>query len=224
MSFKMGRLTRLIFHVRSRVISVGQINQDNEVGRWIKLISSLENVKSIVEVGTWNGKGSSQCIAEGVLDRRTPNCHVIGFEVNPAMFKKAQKNLSKFDFFEIVFGSVVTGAELDQSNLSDEESEWFNQDFRWIRDAPLVSNKVPEAIDLLILDGGEFSTYAEFKLFEKKLTGWLVLDDTRTRKCSRILEELKLDSNYLIVHTSQERNGTAVLLKLASCFDNFPVL
>jgi hypothetical protein len=209
-----SKFTKLITYIRSRLVSVGQINPRDEVGRWIKLISSLENVKSIVEVGTWNGKGSSQCIAEGVLERETPNCHVIGFEVNPEMFKKAQKNLSKFDFFEVVFGSVVTGAELDQSNLSDRESEWFNQDFEWIRDAPLVTNNVPEAIDLLILDGGEFSTYAEFKLFEKKLTGWLVLDDTRTRKCSKILEELKLNSDYLIVHISQERNGTAILLKL----------
>jgi hypothetical protein len=209
------KIAKLFFRLKRRFVSVGQISQHNEVGRWIQLLSSLDDVKSIVEIGTWNGKGSSKCIALGVLQRATPNCRVIGFEVNPDMFKKAKRNLSKFDFFEVLFGSVVGEQELDQTQLNEQEMGWFVQDLKWIRESPSVLDRVPKEIDLLILDGGEFSTYAEFKKLEKKLTRWLILDDTRTRKCSKILEELLHNPQYLIVHVSQERNGTAVLMKLA---------
>jgi predicted O-methyltransferase YrrM len=209
------KLPLLFSSLNRRFGAYGQISSHNEVGRWIKMISSLESVKSIVEVGTWNGKGSSKCIAEGVLQRANTNCHVVGFEVNPKMFSKAKRNLSRFGFFEVVFGSVVSEEHLDRVGLSEQELEWFIQDVEWIRAAPFSLDRVPREIDLLILDGGEFSTYAEFKQLEGRLNSWLILDDTRTRKCSKILSELEKNSNYRIIYSSHERNGTAVVLKLS---------
>ena len=66
-------------------------------------------------------------------------------------------------------------------------------------------------IDLLILDGGEFSARGEFRKVEPRLRGFLILDDTKTRKCKDLLNELKSRSDYMVVWESEERNGAAVL-------------
>lgn len=199
----------------------GQISDKNDIGRWITLLSSLEENKIIVEIGTWNGRGSSQMIVRGVLKKLAnyPNTKtdiaVHGFEINPKMHKRASRILKKYDFFSVVYGSVVTTKDLDSANLKDMEREWIEQDIAWMESAPLVIDRVPDSIDLLILDGGEFSTKAEFDLLESRIRNWLILDDTNIRKCQSIVEKLSTSSNYVLVFQSDERNGTAVYRKLA---------
>ncbi len=195
----------------------GQIDERSEIGRWIQTLSSLEENYSIVEIGTWNGRGSSRMIASGVSRKISarPNmtgaCKVIGFEIHEGMHKKSERFLNQYDFFNVVYGSIVLPEELDNLNLSKEEQVWFQQDIQKMTSAPIVEDLIPDEIDLLILDGGEFSTYAEFKKLENRTHKWVVLDDTKTRKCQRILEEIKLNGRYLLVSESDERNGTAVI-------------
>lgn len=195
----------------------GQISPKNEVGRWIYTLSSLEEVGSIVEIGTWNGRGSSKMIAQGVRAKLRLNpglaelIRVTGFEVNYGMFKKSNAYLSKYPFFKVVYGSVIAREELDSFELSEEETGWFQQDFQSMAIAPLVEEFIPQSIDLLILDGGEFSTYAEFKKLAPLVKKWIILDDTFTRKCSRVLDEIRSNSKFEIVSESRERNGTAVI-------------
>ena len=195
----------------------GQIDERSEIGRWIQTLSSLEENHFIVEIGTWNGRGSSRMIASGVSQKLSANpnttgiCKVTGFEIHEGMYKKSEKFLSHYDFFNVVYGSIVPPEELDNLDLSKEEQAWFQQDVQRMRLSPIVEDLIPVQIDLLILDGGEFSTYAEFKKLENRTYKWIVLDDTKTRKCHRILEEIKLNGRYMLVSESDERNGTAVV-------------
>lgn len=194
----------------------GQITSKDSVGRWITHLSSLPEVQSIVEIGTWNGRGSSACIIRGVQaraadSRRGVQC--LGLEVDKKMHARASRYLSRSPWFAVVNGSIVNENQLDRSNLSGTEIEWLAEDVRRIREAENIASRIFPKINLLILDGGEFSTYAEFKLLEGRLTGgggWLVLDDTKTRKCSRILTEVKLNPGFSVVYESDERNGVAV--------------
>jgi hypothetical protein len=127
------------------------------------------------------------------------------------MYRKSKKFLAKYSFFQPIYGSIVTLEELDNQNLSADEESWFKQDAESTLVAPLVEKFIPEQIDLLLLDGGEFSTYAEFKKLESRVRKWIILDDTRTRKCMKILEEVRVNPRYLVVSESFERNGTAVI-------------
>jgi hypothetical protein len=193
----------------------GQISPNQAIVRWIYLLASLPNVSSIVEIGTWNGLGSSKCIVEGVLSRGSTldkAIKVVGLEVNPEMYKSAKRNLAKYPFFEPELGSIVIAENLDSANLSEIEEVWFLQDKAFIEGAPYVIDKIPATIDLLILDGGEFSTYAEFSILSSRINKWLILDDTKTRKCKKIIEEIHRGKfPFEIVWESSERNGTAVL-------------
>lgn len=192
----------------------GQVSADHQIGRWIRHLASLEENCTILEIGTWNGLGTSKMIVQGVNSRPVgQSAEVIGLEANDELYHKAKSNLSKFEFFKVIFGTLVTEHQLDKSELTSVEREWLEKDISDLRDAPFVLNEIPSTIDLLILDGGEFSTYAEFQALKSRVSKWIVLDDTNTRKCKRILQELNAENLFFLVWSSNERNGTAVLAR-----------
>jgi hypothetical protein len=82
-----------------------------------------------------------------------------------------------------------------------------------MKSCPNVIEILPNFIDLLLLDGGEFSTYSEFKALEDRLIGWVLLDDTNTRKCKKLFLELSESDSYNLIYSSDERNGVAVFRK-----------
>jgi len=196
----------------------GQVRKHHEIGKWIEFISSLPNVNVIVEIGTWNGKGTSRAIVRGVKSRSNASrsaIKVVGYEINPKLVNIAKKTLRKYPFFEVVFGSIVSVNALDRSNLNASEILWIDQDELWIKNAPNVLGTVPSVIDLLVLDGGEFSTLSEFKLLSPRVEGWVVLDDIKTRKCCEIMNLVRKGNDFNIVYESNERHGTAILKKIS---------
>ena len=197
-------------------VKVGQIGPRDEIGRWLELLASLSSITTIVEIGTWNGLGSSLQIAKGVqkgCQGTNLTKQVVGVEVNFQMWKRASKNLQKYDFFKVVHGSIVEASALDSFNLSDLEEGWIAQDIKCIESSPLVVSQIPTTIDLLLLDGGEFSTYSEFQILKHRASKWLVLDDTNLRKCKKVLYEAINQDGFSVIFESEERNGVAVLLK-----------
>jgi hypothetical protein len=192
----------------------GQVSERDELGRWIRHLSSLDESGIIVEIGTWNGLGTSKMIAEGVRSRTSyQGVKVIGLEANYNLYCQAKKNLAKHEFYETIWGTLVKSDQLDHANLNEVEKSWLAQDLVDLEKTPFVLDRIPGAIDLLVLDGGEFSTYAEFQILQSRVTRWIVLDDTKTRKCRRILEEISSYEHFSIVWSSSERNGTAILCR-----------
>jgi hypothetical protein len=187
----------------------GQIDLKSEVGRWIYFLSSLSSTSVIVEIGTWNGKGSSNLIARGVIKSKNLDKTVIGLEINKNLFTKARKNLKKHQFFKVLHGGIINISEVDRVDLTDSEINWLRGDLIDIEKAPNVLDQLPSEINLLLLDGGEFTTYAEYKNLKNRINGYVILDDTESRKCRRILLEAKKEK--LVIFESHERNGTAVL-------------
>jgi hypothetical protein len=180
-------------------------------------LSSLSSTKTILDVGTWSGAGTTLCIAEGVRLRSNgllANVSVIGVELNEKFASMAKRRLRKFPFIRIIQGTLVESRQLDKESLSDEENAWLENDLQLMRDAPLVIDAIPLSLDLVILDGGEFSTYAEFLELKDRLAKWVVLDDVKTRKNRRVLEELQKDPAFALVAEEDERNGTAIFVKI----------
>lgn len=185
----------------------GQIGQDSTFGRLLSIAAADPAVSTIVEIGTWNGRGSTQCILSG-LDVSSEKTFV-SVEANRRMYELAKKNLSGSGQVDLVWGSLVDEADLDTSELTQEEETWLQQDRESIRLAPNVLETVPNRIDLLLLDGGEFSTHAEFHFLKDRVTKWLFLDDTRTRKNHKVRDWLHspAGASFTLVFESSDRNG-----------------
>jgi hypothetical protein len=194
----------------------GQIHPKSELGRWIQLISSFEEVVSIVEIGCWNGKGSSRRIVEGAkFSLNYADKQIVGLEASLEMYKKAKGNLKRFPNYSVLWGSIVTLDQLDTFGLTPQENQWLKNDIRMIQECPNVLNQIPLKIDLLILDGGEFASYSEFKILYSRIKGWIILDDTLVRKNRRVLSELLKDPQFNLVRRSEGRNGFAIFSKVA---------
>jgi hypothetical protein len=214
------KFSRLIYRIIRRLSApyrlhfLGQINSRNEIGKWITLLASLAETKMVVEIGAWNGRGSSRMIMNGLRSKPGDVTQVIGLESNPVLYRKAKKFLSKFPNYSLLWGSIVLPDELDRDDLNAEEVKWLEGDIRDLDAAPYILDKLPDSIDLLILDGGEFSTYSEYCILHERVKHWIILDDIHTRKCRKIMSELSNQTNWAIVFQSHERHGTAVLKRL----------
>jgi hypothetical protein len=181
------------------------------------MISSIDEVINIVEIGCWNGKGSSRRIIEGSkLSSKYLDKKIVGLEANIEMYKQARRNLRRFQNYSVVWGSIVSFNQLDDQDLNPQEVEWFKHDIISLKHCPNVISEIPEKIDLLILDGGEFSTYSEFKVLYSRVEGWIVLDDTLVRKNRKVLSELLKDPSFNLVRSSKQRNGFAIFSNVAS--------
>ena len=169
----------------------GQIQLNDKLGEMLyNLCFANQNIKTVVEIGTWYGGGSTKCIIFGLSNSKKLDASFISLESNKKMYNVAVEawadKLPKWA--KLINGCVINENEMDSQNLGYQhpnEAEWFEEDKNALLSCPNVLLELPEKIDLLFLDGGEFSTNAEFwKL--KDRSNIIILDDTTARKCCSI--------------------------------------
>ena len=92
---------------------------------------------------------------------------------------------------------------------SNQYQHWNSVDVFNMKNCKLFLERkdIPEIFDVIFLDGGEFTTYHEFQKLKNKCK-YLLLDDTNTNKCMKIVDEIYKDNIWsVIVHNKNERNG-----------------
>ena len=191
-------------------MKVGQINRGSILGEKIFNLSRQQDVQTIVEIGTWNGMGSTKCIYDAVLGS---NKEVWSLECNETRHNEAKLNLGIIpNNFNLVLGTIVTADELeplmDGLERQDGLKTWLMEDLRWIRESQCLIDEIPEKIDLLIIDGGEFSGYMEFiKLWER--CRYIIIDDTKASKHEKTRDFIlsKPETFKVIDDNLVERNG-----------------
>jgi hypothetical protein len=72
---------------------------------------------------------------------------------------------------------------------------------------------LPTVFDVILLDGGEFTTYYEFQLLKNRCK-ILMLDDINVDKCKLIVSELYSDPSWKIIKQENVRNGYLIAEKL----------
>jgi hypothetical protein len=203
----------------------GQINLDSNLGKLIYDIVSRNDIKSIVEIGTWNGHGSTECIRKSIIDNNKSDYVVYSLEINERMYREAIKREFPSNF-NILLGRIIEESDLDWMNWDEyfntpegnyhlgSKRDWLNDDIINLRSTENIINIIPDKIDLLILDGGEFTTYPEFTKIGSR-SRFIVLDDTKELKCDRIRKELINNTNYtIIVDNLYDRNGFLIAEKI----------
>jgi len=199
-------------------MNTGQINfEDDILGQRIVEIAAHKSIAHIVEVGTWNGLGTTRCILEGLKGKTSYN--FLSFECNPEMYLQAiDNNKNKLNNnFSIHLGKLIDEDTIDnwfdRESLIPEQVMWLRQDKENMSKIPNLSFLLPEKIDFLLLDGGEFSTFHEWHLMKDR-ANYVVLDDTRCLKCKAIREEVLSSEKYKILEDNQgHRHGFLIFKK-----------
>ena len=200
---------------------IGQINLGTTSGDIIYDISKKEDIKNIVEIGTWNGMGSTSCVIKGIKESNTSK-NFISVELYPDMFNIANSNLKEdISYVKLLNGRIIEHNDIywfDHStidfNTNDHARLWYQKDINLLTESKNVLDQLPEKIDFLILDGGEYTTYPEW-LVLKSRTRIVALDDSNILKSSRIRKEILESGEYITIYDDLfDRNGFSVFEKI----------
>jgi len=203
--------------------SSGQMKDDRLKNKLFELISSYE-VNNIVEIGTWNGLGSTTMLLNLVKDSNK-NINFYSIESDLLCFKAAKKNLKKnLGKVNLILGRVHDLDDLNYVNkdvifdfgYGEKEYEWFVQDLRRYKKIKNISSQIPNKIDLLLLDGGEFSGYADFLSLHMR-SKFIVLDDCSSFKQRNVLNFIQENNNnFELIYDSDNRGGVKIFHHLNS--------
>ena len=208
-----------MFMAKSR----GQINTDSKLGKKIAELSKVS--KTVVEIGTWNGCGSTRCVILGMEANTLPDKSFISIELIKEKYDQAVVNVGENSYTKLLNGTIIEPKDLDWFDVEKHlasckkiERKHFQRHYKKevqaINNAQNVLDQLPERIDLLILDGGEYSTYPEWQILKSR-TSMVVLDDTRMLKTKKIQREMRNDPEWCLFWQSDTRHGCSVWIRKA---------
>ena len=115
--------------------SVGQINRDTEEGQILERLIKQNKISKVLEIGTWNGLGSTKTILE-VLDENIDQYYFTSIESDIIFYKRALKNLKdKLNKnAQIFLGRIIEIEELP--DIEDIDFEKFGFDPKNIEQLP----------------------------------------------------------------------------------------
>ena len=88
--------------------------------------------------------------------------------------------------------------------MNPENIEWFYQDLRRYKKTKNIYSYLKAQYDFIFFDGGEFSTFAEFKLLYSR-TRYFGLDDIQTYKQYDVLNFIKKNKNkFELIETADK--------------------
>ena len=196
--------------------NVGQISHEHDIGKIIYNYAADNNLVNFLEIGTWNGLGSTKCFIEGFKNRNT-KFNFYSLECNTDKYNFAKKLYENIENVHILNEVILNEMPSDMYDIfpilltNKMFKSWNDVDFENMKNKNLFLNRddIPDFYDVILLDGGEFTTYYEFNKLKDKCK-FLFLDDTNTNKCMKIVEEIKSSNNWKILFESNERNGVLV--------------
>lgn len=196
--------------IKNMNFNEGEILLDSLFGKKLYELCSYSDINTVVEIGTSRGAGSTYCLIKGLKDSNKKNVSFYTIETNIDLYTKALNNWRKMlpEWACLLYGRIVNTHDIDYENLHGSEKDWIEQDIKNLNNSPFILKMLPEKIDLLFLDGGEFSTYSEFLILKDRVK-WIVLDDCNVRKGKKIKQFiLNNPEKYKIIFDISDRNGT----------------
>lgn len=186
----------------------GQITPDSRFGELLTKYASES--ETIVELGTHTGEGSTVCLAKG-LARDTQRMWTV--EQDEGLWEKAktQWNDPRITFLR---GRIVEAQGFIDFLHPDPD---MIVSYRWEKgvflEAPNVADQLPEKIDLLLLDAGEWTSSAEMDLLLPRCSGVIALDDCNPLRAVKNVRNrlLLINEGWVKIYDDlNDRNGCSI--------------
>jgi hypothetical protein len=199
-------------------INTGQIRLHQGLGLCIQKYAADSRFTRYLEIGTWNGRGSTVCFAAG-FQKRQDTVILQSLEIQSERMQEASTLWASIPSIRILYGRILPDNKTPSFEViskihSDIRQDWHVEDLEHFKNSPYIniSSFNPEVV---LLDGGEYITYFEY-LEVKDTAQVLMLDDTAVAKCKRIVDELNTDPAWTCVAESfTERNGWHVFERVS---------
>ena len=204
----------------------------------LKNLASNPKIKTILEIGSSSGGGSTQAMVEGILERdNLTDIKLYCMELSRPRYIKLTEAYEKYNFVKsynlssIPLVDFPSNEEVElfyksiKTNLNNYPLEtilnWLKQDIDYI-----IKNSVNydgisfikqansiNKFDFVLIDGSEFT--GERELIKVIGANYIALDDVNAFKCFSAYKILSTHFGYkLIAQNLQLRNGFAIFEKI----------
>jgi hypothetical protein len=200
---------------RIHIENTGQVKLEQDFGQWISKYAADERFSKYVEIGTWNGRGSTCCFYDGFVKRTQPYS-LQSYEISDVRVKEAKEVWKHVPDIDIIHGRMLQNHECPVYERVKElfpnvKLSWHEEDIRNFWSCSYVPMVNPEVV---LLDGAEYLTQFEFESMKSiDSIRVFLLDDVCSDKCPRIFAELNSNPEWSCIARGNDRNGWAVFEK-----------
>ncbi|MEH2100139.1 MAG: class I SAM-dependent methyltransferase [Nostoc sp.] len=198
----------------------------------IQKIAQEEDIKTVLEIGSSSGEGSSKAFVTGLRENRNKPI-LFCMEVSKTRFTELQNKYKNEDFVKCYNVSSISVRKFpDEKEIIDFYNShdtnlnlyplervlgWLRQDIEYVNNSGVSDNGIQkikhenkiDCFDLVLIDGSEFTGEAE--LDEVYGANFICLDDITTFKNYKNFNRLLSDSDYILIISNQNiRNGYAI--------------
>ena len=199
----------------------GQITRDSPFGQQLYILAK-NGPRMWIEIGTWNGLGSTQCILDGFAERlHPPPPKLASVEIDPVLLNAAAMNLkahaarSCVEFYDgklMPYSGIPAATFPTPDELGEKEQRSPHFFIHYDRERNLYGTAEPFLPpffpEVAVLDGGEYSGYLDWLHLQKSDLQYLCLDDTHVTKNKRVISELGPEWTCMV--RGDDRNGWAI--------------
>jgi hypothetical protein len=218
----------------STSVHAPEVTKDQSFYQLIKGLAQRDEVKTMLEIGSSTGLGSTQAFIEGITlrdDKTDVRLHCL--EMFQPAFLELKSNTGAHSFIEyhnvnsIALSELPTWKEVQHfyhsqktylnSYTLETVKQWYDNGIRYAEQTGLTFNGIKKikneyeinAFDLVLIDGSEFT--GEQDLYSVMGSKNIILDDCMTYKCYQAFQVLSHHVSYQLVTASlDERHGHAV--------------
>lgn len=205
-----------------------EITRHDEFGQAIIRTIRECAFESVLEIGSWDGLGSTQVLIEALAHAQSPS--LVCIEANASRYVQLVQTVSHHAWVRPLFGSSITRASLTPQSFDEVWQSphnalrypketvrgWWDESLACLEDARTghLETLGDKQFDVVLVDGCEFTGFDDYRL-AKPRTQCLMLDDVHhAYKCNRAHTELKLDPEWrLLWESDRVRNGASIWIR-----------
>jgi hypothetical protein len=179
--------------------------------------------KTFLDIGTGSGMGTTRALFNGISQRTDNNARMYSIDINEPAIHKARfqyTNNRKWlnaSFLQFIWGRFNKQEFLLRQDLEDMPNPamirpiydlmYDREHHLWLK-APFIS--LNEKFDVIVLDGGDFSSVGDFSTFKSAEPKIWVLIDVNLCKNKEAFAELSTSSKYVLLMKFEEGRGSAI--------------
>ena len=214
-----------------------EITLSDKFGRTIAWAVKKFRLAINLEIGSWDGTGSTSCFIAGMSRLESAglrNLKLQCVEVNPEKFVLLKQSIRSCGYaeafnmssigrrsflpesFEEIWDSPYNMHRKEGSYARELVRSWYLGDVAGLPESGFLESSFALPLyDSVLIDGSEFTGYSEFRLLQKRSRVFFLDDVHHAYKCNQIYEELKTDPSWLMVaEDPQVRHGFAIFRRL----------
>lgn len=205
-----------------------EITLADEFGRAIAQTVLTYGYRSAIEIGSWDGSGSTAILAAALGRQESPR--LVAIESERDRFDRLAERFADTPWIECYHGSSISLASLTPQVFDDvwhsrhnalrypedQVRGWWDQCRAYMATvaAGYLEDHEEDRFDVALIDGAEFTGYDEFRLLRHRVRCFMLDDCYHAYKCSQARIALLADPAWhLVWASSYVRNGAAIFVK-----------